>query len=127
MKNLITKLILVLTSLMFLYSCSIKEQKSIYPRYSLEKVEHLPDSLKVEYREWLVDIVKAASQHMTGGDYEDVDRTIAQAERTANRIFKKSIIGLKMELNKNYYDDISLKPSEMNLKQKRILDSLKNN
>ena len=107
----------------FLSSCS---EDIKYPVYSLEKIEYVPDSLKVKHRAWITETIRAASQHMTGGDYEDVDETIIQAERTADRLFQVNVIGLRKEINENYWDDLHLKPTELTQKEKVILDSLLN-
>lgn len=107
----------------FFSSCSDEIK---YPIYSLETIEYVPDSLKVEHRLWITETIRAASQHMTGGDYEDVDETIIQAKRTADELFQVNVIGLRKEINENYWDDLHLKPSELNHKEKVILDSLLN-
>jgi len=121
--NYLNIIIVVLLSTL-LVSC---EYKSIYPRYSIEKINIVPDSLKPAHREWIKETVRAASTHMTGGDYEDVDETILQAEQTAKRIFEIQIIGLRKEINDDYYSDIIILPSEFTEYEKHVLDSLRNN
>lgn len=105
-------------------SCSY--QTETYPRYSLETIEYIPDTLKVEHRTWIKETIRAASQYMTGGDYEDVDVTIRQAKWTADELFQESIVGLRKEIDDNYYNDLHLKPTELNGYEIKILDSLKN-
>jgi hypothetical protein len=105
-------------------SCSYPKEN--YPKYSLETIEYVPDSLKVEHRLWIKETIRAASQQMTGGDYEDVDATIRQAKWTADELFQVSIVGLRKEINDNYYDDLHLKPKELNLFENTVLDSLTN-
>lgn len=107
----------------FLSSCG-NENK--YPIYSLETIEYIPDSLKTEHRIWITETIRAASQHMTGGDYEDIDATIRQAKSTADELFQVNVIGLRKKINENYWDDLHLKPNELNQKEKVILDSLLN-
>ena len=97
-----------------------------YPKYSLETIEYVPDSLKVEHRKFITETVRAASQQMTGGDYEDVDETISQAEITADRVFSIKVIGLKKELYENDWTALKIKPSAFNAYEKRIFDSLSN-
>jgi len=97
-----------------------------YPRYSLETIEYIPDSLKVEHRTWITETIRAASQHMTGGDYEDVDVTIRQAKWTADDLFEVSIVGLKKEINDNHYNDLHLMPSDMTDEETQTLKRLKN-
>lgn len=107
----------------FLPSCS---EDIKYPIYSIEKIKYVPDSLKAEHRAWITETIRAASQHMTGGDYEDVDETIIEAKRTADRLFQVNVIGLRKEINEKSWDDLHLKPIELNHKEKLILDSLLN-
>ncbi len=97
-----------------------------YPKYSLTTIEFIPDSLKVEHRKFITETVRAASNQMTGGDYEDVDETIIQAERTADNIFSSSVVGLRKEIDENYWNSLELKPNELNVYEKKILDSLVN-
>ena len=97
-----------------------------YPKYSLTTIEFVPDSLKVEHRKFITETVRAASNQMTGGDYEDVDETIIQAERTADNIFSSSVVGLRKEIDENYWNSLELKPNELNVYEKKILDSLLN-
>ena len=97
-----------------------------YPRYSLYTITYIPDSLKIEYREWVKETVRAASQHMTGGDYEDVDKTIRQAKMTADEIFGAEVIGLRKKIDDNYYNDLYLKPEQLTDYEKKVLDSLIN-
>lgn len=112
---------LMLVAVLFsLVSCN--EDK--YPKYSLTTIEFVPDSLKVEHRKFITETVRAASNQMTGGDYEDVDVTIIQAERTADNIFSSSVVGLRKETDGN---SLELKPNELNVYEKKILDSLLNN
>ena len=62
----------------------------------------------------------------TGGDYEDVDETISQAEITADRVFSIKVIGLKKELYENDWTALLIKPSDFNAYEKLIFDSLSN-
>lgn len=105
-------------------SCSYNEVK--YPRYSLETIEYIPDTLKVKHRTWITETVRAASQHMTGGDYEDVYITIRQSKFTADELFEVSVVGLRKEIDENYFNDLHLKPEELNSYESNVLDSLVN-
>jgi hypothetical protein len=116
-----TMLIMVACALSLL-SCEKDVVK--YPIYSLTKVDFVPDSLKVEHREWITGIVKAASQNMTAGDYENVDQTIIQAKLTADKLFEVSITGLRKQIDGEYYNDIKLLPSHLTVSERKILDSL---
>lgn len=114
----------VLIGSLLFQSCSKHNE---YPKYSLETISFVPDSLKEQHRKWITETVRAASQHMTGGDYEDVDATIRQAKYTADELYQTKIIGLKKSINENYWEDLHLTPNELTKKEKLILDSLVNN
>ena len=114
---------LMLVAVVFSLTSCIEEK---YPKYSLTTIEFVPDSLKAEHRKFITETIRAASNQMTGGDYENVDETIIQAERTANNIFSSRIIGLRKKIDENYCNDLILKPNELNIYEKKILDSLVN-
>jgi len=118
------KIVSLLVILIVFSSC--KEEKPTFPHYTLETVNYVPDSLKKEHREWIKETVRAGSQHMTGGDYEDVDETIMQAERTADNLFERKVLGLRKQINENFWDDILLRPDELTPREKKIFDSLTN-
>jgi len=109
---------------MLMNSC-IEPYKSPYPRYTLKTQTFIPDSLKLQYRTWVTETVRAASENMTGGDYEDADETILQSEETAKRLFGVDVVGLELEINDDYWDDIDLLPNQLTRKEHRILDSLR--
>ena len=114
---------LMLVAVLFsLVSCN--EDK--YPKYSLTTIEFVPDSLKAEHRKFITETVRAASNQMTGGDYEDVYETIIQAERTADNIFSSTVVGLRKEIDENHWNSLELKPNKLNVYEKKILDSLVN-
>lgn len=110
----------ILVSLM--WSCNYEK----YPKYSLTTIHYVPDSLKSEHRKFITETVRAASQHMTGGDYEGVDETIKQAEITADNVFSVSIIGLKKQVDDNYWNNLYLKPDQFTPYEKMVFDSLFN-
>ena len=112
-----------LLACVFLTSCSSDDE---YPRYTLETIKYVPDSLKIKHRTWVTETIRAASQHMTGGDYEDVDVTIRQAKWTADELFQVGIVGLRKEIDDNYWNDLHLLPIDLNIKEQHVLDSLVN-
>lgn len=93
-------------------------------RYELAKIDYIPDSLIEKHRNWITETVRAASQHMSAGDYEDVDNTIRQAGWQADEIYERSEMGLKFCVDDNYYNCIHLRRSEMSTREKYILDSM---
>tara|TARA_R110000782_G_C14499008_1_gene378351 strand:+ start:43 stop:414 length:372 start_codon:yes stop_codon:yes gene_type:complete len=121
MKSKVNRLLCTLILCTLFVGC---EEPIKYPRYSLTTIEYIPDSLKAQHREWIKETVRASNQHLSAGDYEDVDETIVQAERTANRIFEVSVIGLNKEIDDNNWNDLKLKPNELSVYEKTVLDSL---
>ena len=105
---------------------SCKKDVEEYPKYSLETIKYIPDTLKVKHREWIKETVRATNQHLSAGDYEDVDQTIIQAKWTADELFETTVVGLRKEINDNHRDDLSLTPDKLNVYEKHILDSLTN-
>lgn len=126
MKNKTLKYSIVLIIFGFLLSScgQVPDSNSVYPKYSLDKIEYIPDSLKDEHREWIKETIRAASQYMTGGDYENVNVTIKQAKWTADELFSVEVIGLRKQINSNSFDDLKLAPSELSEKETKIIDSL---
>jgi len=110
---------------LLLSSCGYTSREN-FPVYMLTTIEYVPDNLKQEHRKFITETVRAGSQHMTGGDYEDVDETIAQAERTADRIFSIEVLGLEKVLYEGTHNAIRLeiKPSDFTPYEKQIFDSL---
>ena len=115
------KLLFINLILFTLYSCEKQSD------YSLTTIYYVPDSLKIEQRKWVIETVRAASQHMTGGDYEDVDNTIKTTVAMSNELFQVSEIGLKKINQNDMYSPIYIKSSEFSKKEKLIFDSLQNN
>lgn len=115
---------LALFSLALLVGCPNYDDDS-YKRYSLTSIYFVPDSLKAAHREFIIEATRAASQHMTGGEYEEVDKTIEQAEETADRVFQTKVIGLKLEghTDGNWYYEY-IRPENFTPTEKHIFDSL---
>ena len=118
------KKLFIISLLLTIILSSCGDTRIKYPIYSLDTIEYVPDSLKKEQREWITETIRAASQNMTGGDYEDVDETIQQVEITSNRLFEVSALGLRKQINDNYWDDLYIMPVEFNKSEKQIFDSL---
>lgn len=105
---------------------SCKKEEIKYPVYSLESKDIVPDSLKKEYRAFITETVRAANQHLYAGDYEDIDETIIQAERTADNSFSVKVLCLRKQIDENYWNDIIITPSEFTQKEKIIFKNLQN-
>tara|TARA_B110000971_G_C19865582_1_gene433691 strand:- start:77 stop:448 length:372 start_codon:yes stop_codon:yes gene_type:complete len=117
------KTILLYTLLLILFS-SCKKDIEKYPIYSLKTIRYVPDSLKTEQREWIKETVRASNQNLSAGDYENIDETIVQVERTSENLFEITVVGLRKKVNDDNWDDIELKPNELNDYEKKIIDSL---
>ncbi len=118
------KVILLLVVLVCFTSCLEPIKKVEYPRYTLTRVSYVPDSLKSQQREWVKEAIRASNQHLTAGDYEDIDETIEQVERTSNNLFETSTFGLRKEINEEAFNDVILYPYELTSYEKRVLESL---
>ena len=94
--------------------------------YSLTTIQSVPDSLKEKQRGWILETVRASNQHLSAGDYEDIDETIIQVERTADNLFEVETYGLRKQFSDGTFDYMDYKPNELNTYEKRILDSLVN-
>ena len=117
---MIKKILLLILSISML---SCKEDIK-YPAYALTKITYIPKEQKEKHTKFITETIRAASQQMTGGDYEDVDQTIIQAERTADNLFQIEILGLRKNINENYWDSIEIKPEDFNMKEKKIFEQL---
>jgi DNA replication initiation complex subunit (GINS family) len=130
MKNLFLVFTLFLIGCSFLavsvISCNVEPDKNYVNTnvYALSSIEYIPDSLKSQYREWVKETVRAASQNMTGGDYERADKTIMQAEESGKRLFGEEILGLRVKYSEYIYKYVT--PSEMTSEEKDIFNKLLN-
>jgi hypothetical protein len=108
--------------LLLLASCGFKRYEGPLYTYSVEKI--VPDSLREKQATFIRETVSAASNQMTGGDYEDPEDVIAEARRTSKELYGVEIEGLNMSVPGSY--TLKFIPvHQMNPFQKRILDSLK--
>lgn len=103
-------------------SCTNRNPQSNV-EYSLTTIQSVPDSLKEKQRGWILETVRASNQHLSAGDYKDIDETIIQAERTANNLFGKSELGLIKSV-KDDWVFIEIKPSDFSTYEKKVFDSL---
>lgn len=65
-----------------------------YPKYSVSYEDSVPDSLKDEQKNFIIEATKAASFHMTGGDYEDPEDVIWGASKVFEHIYSVRVDGL---------------------------------
>jgi hypothetical protein len=92
--------------------------------YDLVQIDYnytcVPDSLLSEMAKFIIETVSAASLHMTGGDYENPENVIFQAEKTANKIFSRRATALKMWNQEEYAIKITIK--DLTPRQTRIYE-----
>ena len=116
----------LLVAVLFSFIACKKDISIKYPIYSKTQVIYIPDSLKVKHREWIKETIRASNQHLFAGDYEDIDETIIQVEKTADRIFEIKTFGLRKKFSDKTFDYLDYIPNELNTYEKQILDSLVN-
>jgi hypothetical protein len=113
MKNLIILFVLV----NILCSCDINEREY---RIAFETI--IPDSLKSKQLIFIKETVSASNFHMSGGDYEDPEDVIEQAEITFNRIYGVPVKGLATWGNEHPYEFIPF--NKLNKTQLKIYNEL---
>lgn len=102
--------------------CNGNRPEPKFPQYSITSITYIPDSLKEKHRSWVLETVRAANQHLSAGDYEDIDETIEQAQETGDNLFGKTVIGLQKESAPWVYEEI--KPEDFSPREKKVFDSL---
>lgn len=90
MKKLLILSLTIITCL--LWSCSTETTPPIEYRYTYQL--EVPDSNLTKMTTWITTTVSAASQHMTGGDYEDPEDLVEETTRQAQQIFAVKVEGL---------------------------------
>lgn len=118
-----TKIILLISISISLFSCLDKKEKITYPQYRLSYGNIIPDSNKVKYAEFVTKTVSASNLHMSGGDYEDPEDVVHQIERTGFNIYSRNVEGLEISKCKTCYW-VFIEKSALNEKQLIIFDSL---
>ena len=112
-------ILLILSFLLLVFSLiSCEEKQEIHYRYKTIKV--VPDSLKEKQQLFVVETVKAASFHMTGGDYEDPEDVIQQAKTTFEDIHGIPVEGLVK-------DFVFIKYNDLDSFERALFHKIKNN
>lgn len=132
MKGFFTATMIVMLMLVIVsgitYSCvsepKIRENEVNTNVYGISIITIVPDSLQVKYAEWIKETVRAASQNMTGGDYEDADDTIEQAQVSGLKVFGVEKICLRVHINE--YEYMYIAEDKLNTEQKIIFQKLIN-
>jgi len=116
MKKNVLKIVLMLCLCLTLVSC-----KKDAIEYSISTAYYIPDSLQSKSRQFVIDLVSAASFHMTGGDYEDIDDTIDEAKRTANEMFS---VRVKVLMRRDDYNSTIIFKENFTPQEQIIYDKL---
>jgi hypothetical protein len=100
--------------------------RPVYPKYEVGTYTFVPDSLRDKQREWITKTVAAASNHMTGGDYEDPEDLIDEVMEESFTVFNVDVATLSV---KECSDCIwrNLDPRLLTKQQQSLFDSLQNN
>jgi len=89
--------------------------------------EQVPDSLRGDMARFITETVRAADQHLTTSDYEDVDDVVEEVTYSANKVYSIPVAGLEYnDPDDQYTDSWAFIPyNQLSGNQKAIFDSLK--
>lgn len=112
----------ILSAFVILASCSpcSKPEQKESVAYHMKYQDAVPDSLREKYASMVVELTRAGTQHLTGGDIENPERIIAKAEKTAFETYATWVPHLVIE-NGPFK---SVPYDQCTLEQKSILDQL---
>jgi hypothetical protein len=91
--------------------------------YWIVKEIMIPDSLSSKQAQFVIDVVKAATNNMSTHDYEDVDDTIEQARIEAFKIYSIEVVCLRRKVSGKM--TVAIYPHEMTEYEKSIFDKLR--
>jgi len=112
------KLLLILL-IPFMMGC----EKNEYPKYKLVVIDYVPDSLIIEYRQWVLDATSASSFHLSTTKYKNVGEALYDARNVGYNLFGIESEALRISLSQYQYYDIPY--CKLTEKQKGIFNSLK--
>ncbi len=96
-----------------------------YPCYEYALQKEIPDSSQKARREYIVKLVSAASYHMSGGDYEDPEDLLNEAENLSYRVYSVEVEGLVLKRSKDDWSPLFIPFYKLNQQQRVYFDSLK--
>ena len=96
---------------------------SNYPKYEIAVTTKVPDSLNQRREQFIIEVVRAASLHMTGGDYEDPEDVIEEADNIFIGMYATPVKGLRVWNCHGCYPEF-ITPKEMDVEQKLIFEKL---
>lgn len=92
-----------------------------YPIYKLAYAEEIPDSALEKYRSFVKDLTQSASYHLTGGDIEDQEDVIHEAERVARRTYQVMMPHLVIHKNSGDSNGTRISIEDCSPEQKALL------
>lgn len=104
------KKILILLVLLIALSCDNKDK---YPVCSYSYRTVVPPENVEKYEKHVIELTRAASQYMTGGDYEDADDTIEAAQDSAMTLYgvRQKVLYM-MHYRESGYSEADLKDAK---------------
>lgn len=96
-----------------------------YPQYYISSESSIPDSLKNDHAKFVIEATRAASFHMTGGDYEDPEDVMNAASLIFQSIYSVEKDGLKTVACHGCYSTFTPE-NELTPTQRKIYNSLTN-
>ena len=119
MKNLFLFLMLSL-----LVSCK-QANLPKYTNYSIDTEEIILSENKEKATIFIENLVSKSNFHMTGGDYEDPEDVINQAQQTALEMYGTKVLGLSVDINDDGFSDKFIPTTEFSKKDSIIYNYLK--
>lgn len=117
---------IIFVTLITIISCNDEpKQEPLSYRYAYQEI--IPDSLRDDMAKFITETMRAADQHLTTSDYEDVDDVVEEIRYTAKDIYSIPVEGLEWN-NPNNMDASYWKfipHNQLTTAQKQIFDSLK--
>jgi hypothetical protein len=114
-------LLLAALAALALGSCDQHEGQRLYQLVTREEVLSTDTLTQAKIARFITETTRAASQQMTGGDYEDPEDVIAQAQATAYKLYARPVVMLQVGEG-NFQQD--LEPAGLNAFDRAAYDSL---
>lgn len=124
MKTICAYLSLLVLGMFFFIGCD-NAPKVTYPLYKYDISTYTSDSMQRTRAEWIKETVRAADQHLSAGDYEDVDDVIRQVNYTSEELFTKRGEGLRIIRSEEEYSPKFIPYEQLTSNEKIIFENLK--
>lgn len=96
-----------------------------YTNYSIDTEEIILSENKEKATIFIENLVSKSNFHMTGGDYEDPEDVINQAQQTALEMYGTKVLGLSVDINDDGFSDKFIPTTEFSKKDSIIYNYLK--